>query len=500
MLDFTFNTRAASDAARGTTPDALGPVSQDEGQAGELFASALAALSEEPAAEGDEEPDGEPTGDPSVVVDATAVVAEADLVPQVALGWALVNALPADAMTAGSSESAPGTAAVEAGADADALAATSAVSAPAVTPVSGSVRGFTTDRGAGADSAAEAITVEPSAASARASESPAGATATNAVATGATGLPGAVEAPQARPAEPSPISETAAWSPTSAAPAAAVARSAADAPAASEPVATAPVADVPLDALRAVSTGSDDVAAGVEQTEQAEQSGRSEEATTPSTSRAANAVRGTRVDAEVVGESAESAAPTEAAQARVSPVGERQTQDSGNGSTSNGQAGFGLGHGSGAHQLAPALKLASVSFANALANTPATETLPSETGHQIVQSLRLQWAQGGGDALIKLDPQHFGELRIALKVERGQVSARLEAEAPVVREWLQTNQAALKGALAEQNLTLERLEVTAPRESRDADRRQAGRDDQSGARQQQRRRRASGGELFEVVA
>jgi hypothetical protein len=161
---------------------------------------------------------------------------------------------------------------------------------------------------------------------------------------------------------------------------------------------------------------------------------------------------------------------------------------------------FGGGAGGSLHLLS-SIKLAGASFASALANTPLADSLPAETANQIVQSLKLQWARGGGEAEIRLEPHHLGELKIALKVEDGRVNARLEAEAPVVREWLQTNQSLLKQSLAEQHLTLEGLEVVEPKETRDADRREreSAREGQPRGRQG-RRRRAEGGELFEVVA
>ena len=78
--------------------------------------------------------------------------------------------------------------------------------------------------------------------------------------------------------------------------------------------------------------------------------------------------------------------------------------------------------------------------------------------------------------------------------------ARVEADAPVVREWLQSNQATLRHGLAEQNLSLDRLEVSEPRESRDADRR-GPRDTPDQQQQPQRRpRRAPLDDTFEVVA
>jgi flagellar hook-length control protein FliK len=129
----------------------------------------------------------------------------------------------------------------------------------------------------------------------------------------------------------------------------------------------------------------------------------------------------------------------------------------------------------------------------------STETLPDSTVNQIVQAIRLQWANGTGEARITLEPEQFGDVTVSVRVERGQVSARVEADAPVVREWLQSNQQTLRHNLAEQNLKLDRLEVAAPPASRDTDRRDGGRQrgDQPPPRRQ---RQPQGQETFEVVA
>jgi hypothetical protein len=151
------------------------------------------------------------------------------------------------------------------------------------------------------------------------------------------------------------------------------------------------------------------------------------------------------------------------------------------------------------HPIAAATPAAPV--AAAPATHMAAAELPETTAHQIVQALRLQWSRGVGEATIRLQPHHFGELSVALRVEQGQVVARLEAESPVVREWLQSNQASLRASLADHHLTLDRLDVVEPqRDAEDAEPRQrqprrddaeprpsARRDDDEGAR-------------FEVVA
>jgi hypothetical protein len=67
---------------------------------------------------------------------------------------------------------------------------------------------------------------------------------------------------------------------------------------------------------------------------------------------------------------------------------------------------------------------------------------------QIVQTMRVAFARGAGVAQIRLDPRQFCDLSVSLRVESGQVVARVQADAPAVREWLQTNQRALQDGLA----------------------------------------------------
>jgi flagellar hook-length control protein FliK len=129
--------------------------------------------------------------------------------------------------------------------------------------------------------------------------------------------------------------------------------------------------------------------------------------------------------------------------------------------------------------------------------------LPDSTINQIVQTMRLQaTSRDSGEAHIRLDPAQFGGLSVSLHVEQGQVAARLEADSPAVREWLQANQSLLRHQLAEQNLTLDRFEVAEPDEPRSpADRRQ-GRDGQPAdhGRRPPRAPESESAARFEVVA
>jgi flagellar hook-length control protein FliK len=150
------------------------------------------------------------------------------------------------------------------------------------------------------------------------------------------------------------------------------------------------------------------------------------------------------------------------------------------------------------HKGETALAPATTNFSVSLANASDPASLPSDTVNQIVQAIRLQWNNGTSEAHITLQPEQFGEVTVSIRVERGQVVARVEADAPVVREWLQSNQATLRHGLAEQNLTLDRLEVTEPPESRDADRRGSRQNPDEQPRRQPRRPLDE--DAFEVVA
>jgi flagellar hook-length control protein FliK len=159
---------------------------------------------------------------------------------------------------------------------------------------------------------------------------------------------------------------------------------------------------------------------------------------------------------------------------------------------------------SGSHELLTPPMTPVLSHTIVVAPTVATGSmLPEETATQIVQAIRLQVTQSGGEATIRLEPKHFGELSITVRVEQGQVNARLQAESPVVREYLQSHQNLLRDSLADQQLTLGKFEVAEPpAESRHGERRSSEERAFAGDRQPQRRRQPSPGtpfESFEVV-
>jgi flagellar hook-length control protein FliK len=147
---------------------------------------------------------------------------------------------------------------------------------------------------------------------------------------------------------------------------------------------------------------------------------------------------------------------------------------------------------------------APASMATGDIGTPATasiELLSSETSDQIIQAIRLQVTRGGGEAQIRLEPRQFGDLTVSVHVDQGQVVARLSADTAVVREWLQANEHMLRQSLADQHLTLTRLEVSEPSaESRQRAPRDGNGQPSSDERPARRPRTPDTGETFDVVA
>jgi flagellar hook-length control protein FliK len=100
---------------------------------------------------------------------------------------------------------------------------------------------------------------------------------------------------------------------------------------------------------------------------------------------------------------------------------------------------------------------ATVPAGNPLLSPQAEAALPG----QIIQSIRVQMQNGGGQATIRLDPAHLGELTVSVRVDQGTVNAQLHADTPQVRAWIQQHAQDLRGALEQQGLRLGQMAVTA---------------------------------------
>ena len=150
--------------------------------------------------------------------------------------------------------------------------------------------------------------------------------------------------------------------------------------------------------------------------------------------------------------------------------------------------------GPAAHQVAVAPAVAPAARLDA----GAEAALPL----QIVQSMKLQWASGAGDATIRLKPEYLGDLSISIRVDEGQVTASLQASTPEVREWIQGHESMLRQGLADQGLTLDRLVVTGDTSSNPSHDREAAEGHAQGRGQQQappRQRRQTDEATFEVL-
>lgn len=113
---------------------------------------------------------------------------------------------------------------------------------------------------------------------------------------------------------------------------------------------------------------------------------------------------------------------------------------------------------------------APVDFARYLAAAASPESRAAgraldEVAPQLVQAMRLQATQGGGEVRVQLRPEHLGAVTIDLRVEHGRVSASFNAEVPAVRQWLEAHEGSLRQGLSDQGLHLERFVVSKDGES-----------------------------------
>lgn len=139
--------------------------------------------------------------------------------------------------------------------------------------------------------------------------------------------------------------------------------------------------------------------------------------------------------------------------------------------------------------------VADVSVHDATAgDAPAVADEPA-LADQIVQSLRLQLTSGGGEAQLRLRPEYLGELTVKVVVLDGVVSARLEAAAPAVRDWVERHEGVLRQALADHGLSLDTLSVHESAPSDDANQtfeRNSSRGEPDERERPRRRRRSDG--------
>jgi flagellar hook-length control protein FliK len=139
-------------------------------------------------------------------------------------------------------------------------------------------------------------------------------------------------------------------------------------------------------------------------------------------------------------------------------------------------------------------------------SSPALQTLTGGTlsirdgadiPQQIVSAMRLQSNNGVGDARIRLTPEYLGDVTISIRVERGQVTATLQASALETRQWIEGHESLLRQMLADRGLRLDEFVVSDEHASSEEE---SGANDNADHERPQPRRRASQGATFEVTA
>lgn len=141
---------------------------------------------------------------------------------------------------------------------------------------------------------------------------------------------------------------------------------------------------------------------------------------------------------------------------------------------------------------------AAAGFAVPVTGTESGTEMPnaSENLGRLIQTFRMQAREGMSEATVRLNPTHLGEVTIAIKVDKGIVSATVQAETGSVRQWLQSQEENLRATLADQGLTLEHYAVEPDGQRRQ----QAPDEDQQAQARRRARARQSDDRTFEVVA
>jgi len=107
----------------------------------------------------------------------------------------------------------------------------------------------------------------------------------------------------------------------------------------------------------------------------------------------------------------------------------------------------------------------------------------------------MQWRDGLGEARLRLQPEHLGQVTVSLKIDGQSVTALVRTETAAAQAVIQQNQLDLKTALQAQGLNLDHLVVEV-----DPDGRRGQRHAPQPSPRRQRQLDASGGTpLFEVT-
>ena len=133
--------------------------------------------------------------------------------------------------------------------------------------------------------------------------------------------------------------------------------------------------------------------------------------------------------------------------------------------------------------------------ATAEAHATTAPALPAENVERLVQAMHVNVRSGVMEATLRLRPEHFGEVTIQLRVDGTNVTALIQTESSGVRQWLASQEQAIRNGLATHGLELDRLVVNPDGEQRQP------RDDSEANESRRRayRRRQHSTERFEIT-
>jgi flagellar hook-length control protein FliK len=92
--------------------------------------------------------------------------------------------------------------------------------------------------------------------------------------------------------------------------------------------------------------------------------------------------------------------------------------------------------------------------------SPSAAATDEANVQNIVRAVRMQWTAAGGEATLRLEPEHLGQVTLTVRVERGSVTAHIQAETAEASHWIETHQQDLRNSLREQGLEVKDVVVT----------------------------------------
>jgi flagellar hook-length control protein FliK len=133
----------------------------------------------------------------------------------------------------------------------------------------------------------------------------------------------------------------------------------------------------------------------------------------------------------------------------------------------------------------------------------AAQVADTDAAQQVIRSMRLQWNGSVGEAQLRLQPEHLGQVLVSVRVDQGAVSATLQADSASAQQWIQTHQQELRQALQDQGLRVTEFNVTTnpdDRQRQNASQQQdQPRDRQQSNTRSRGDRQPSNGRTFEIL-